>query len=164
MATYDSTDDTMAHIDRVRYLLSEAERNLRMRSIHHDRSKLVDPEKAIFDEFTPKLKDSTYGSEEYMQFLADMKPALDHHYAHNSHHPEHYPDGVHGMSLFDVLEMLIDWKAASERHGDGDIMRSIDINTSRFKLSPQLVDILRNTVREFGWAPARGAAILEDPS
>jgi hypothetical protein len=55
------------------------------------------------------------------------------------------------MKLFDVLEMLMDWKAASERHADGDIRRSLVINTDRFKLSPQLVSILANTIRERGW-------------
>jgi hypothetical protein len=44
-----------------------------------------------------------------------MKPAIQHHYKANSHHPEFYDNGVEGMSLFDVLEMLLDWKAATER-------------------------------------------------
>jgi len=39
---------------------------------------------------TPKLAGSTYGSEEYKAFLGQMKPALDHHYAVNDHHPEHF--------------------------------------------------------------------------
>ena len=36
----------------------------------HDASKMEDPEVEIFDEFTPKLKTSTYGSEEYKGLLA----------------------------------------------------------------------------------------------
>ena len=31
----------------------------------------------------------TYGSDEYKACLTEMKPALDHHYAANRHHPEH---------------------------------------------------------------------------
>ncbi len=55
----------------------------------HDRSKTESPEVECFDEYTPKLKGATYGSDEYKQWLAEMKPALDHHYAANRHHPEH---------------------------------------------------------------------------
>lgn len=142
---YDSTPDTQKHIDRVADLLNAFAAILKQRGRVHDASKLEDPEKALFDEYTPKLKDCTYGSPEYKQFLVDLKPALDHHYAHNSHHPEHYPNGVNGMDLFDLVEMFLDWKAATERTANGDIRKSIDINKARFGLSEQLVDILRNT-------------------
>lgn len=52
---------------------------------------------------------------------------------------------VNGMNLLDIVEMLLDWKAASERHNDGNILKSIQHNTKRFNLSPQLVSILENT-------------------
>lgn len=42
--------------------------------------------------------------------------------------------------------MFIDWKAATERHADGDIIKSIEINKNRFKISDQLIKILLNTV------------------
>ena len=47
--------------------------------------------------------------------------------------------------------MLCDWKAATLRHDDGDIQKSLDINAERFKLSPQLKQILKNTVEEMKW-------------
>jgi hypothetical protein len=53
---------------------------------------------------------------------------------------------INGMNLIDVIEMVCDWKAASLRHNDGNIHESIKINTKRFKLSPQLVSLLQNTV------------------
>jgi hypothetical protein len=82
----------------------------------------------------------------------NISTALDHHYAHNAHHPEHYSDGIDGMSLFDLIEMLMDWKAASERHPGGtDILRSVEISSDRFSISEQLKKILLNTVREIGW-------------
>lgn len=149
---YDSRSDTLAHINRVRELLAEAMDNLALRAERHDASKLEEPEKSIFDACTLKLKAMAYGSDEYRAALAELKPALDHHYAANSHHPEHYKDGVDGMSLFDVLEMLLDWKAATERmKGGGDIRRSLQINNERFRLSPQLSSILANTIRELNW-------------
>jgi hypothetical protein len=44
-------------------------------------------------------RSSTYWGEEHKHSLADLKTALDHHYLRNAHHPEHYPNGVDGMSL-----------------------------------------------------------------
>ena len=99
-----------------------------------------------FDEYTPKLKHCTYGSEEYKSFLAGLKPALDIHYKNNRHHPEHFANGIKDMTLLDLLEMLCDWKASSERHADGNIYRSIEINQSRFGYSDEVKAILKNTV------------------
>lgn len=149
---YDSTKDTEEHIAKVRQYLNDAAEELKSRGLVHDDSKLKSPEKEIFDEFTPKLKDSTYNSPEYKQFLKDMDVALQHHYENNTHHPEHWENGINDMDLFDLIEMFIDWKAATERHDDGDIMNSIKENAGRFKLSPQLQDIMKNTAIRLGWA------------
>jgi hypothetical protein len=149
--TYDSRKDTLAHIADVASNIHQVIGLLHQRSMEHDLSKLADPEKAIFDEYTPKLRESTYGSEEYEQFRREMGAALQHHYAHNSHHPEHYENGVAGMSLLDLIEMLCDWKAATKRHADGNIGKSLTINKQRFGLDDQLASILENTIREMGW-------------
>jgi hypothetical protein len=117
----------------------------------HDRSKLQEPEKSGYDMLTIKLKDCAYGSDEYRAALAEAKSVINHHYAANSHHPEHYPNGVAGMSLLDIIEMLCDWKAASERTKQGSIAQSLAHNKVRFDLSDQLAAILENTVRELGW-------------
>ncbi len=144
-APYDSTVDTLKHIKRVNQLLTSAAVELIWRANRHDNSKLQTPEKELFDEFTPKLAGCTYGSDEYKEFLKGLKVALDHHYAANSHHPEHYAFGVNGMNLFDVIEMFFDWKAATERHNDGNIYSSININQKRFEMTPQLAQIFLNT-------------------
>jgi hypothetical protein len=107
--------DTQRHIHRVQQLLAICINNLLSRAIDHDQSKLQSPEVELFTEYTNKLAHSTYGSDEYKDFLVKLKPALDHHYASNSHHPEHYEQGIDGMDLLDLLEMICDWKAASER-------------------------------------------------
>lgn len=142
---YDSTTETLQHIKRVNELMLSAAIEIINRAKIHDASKLVSPEKEMFDEVTGKLRGLTYGSDEYKQSLAELKPALDHHYSKNSHHPEHYENGINDMDLFDLIEMFLDWKAAGERHVDGNIYKSIEINKERFKISEQLVSILRNT-------------------
>lgn len=144
---YDSAKDTLLHIKRVNELLLGVAKELMDRAIRHDSSKLEEPEKSLFDKMTPKLKNLTYGSEEYKKSLDELKPALDHHYANNSHHPEYYKNGIDDFTLIDLIEMFLDWKAASERHEDGDIFRSIEINKNRFKMSNQLIRILNNTAR-----------------
>lgn len=151
-AAYDSRPDTWQHISRVRELLGDVAKRVIERADAHDRSKLAEPELSIFNEFTPKLRDSTYGSEEYKGFLASMGEGLRHHYEHNSHHPEHYEDGIQAMSLLDLIEMVCDWKAATERHADGDLLRSIEQNQERFGYSDELKSILLATVKELGLA------------
>lgn len=143
---YDSRQDTLQHIQQVRHFMDKVINDLIARALRHDASKLMSPEKEVFDEFTPKLKDSTYGSEEYEGFRKAMGEALKHHYAYNSHHPEHWPNGIKDMSLVDILEMLCDWKAATLRHSDGDIRRSIEQNQQRFGYSDELKTILVNTL------------------
>ena len=151
MQKYDSKPDTQKHILRVRKLLRICQHELELRARFHDESKLQSPEKELFDEFTPKLAGCTYGSDEYKEYLKGLKVALAHHYAKNSHHPEHYENGVNGFDLFDLIEMFMDWKAATERHNDGDIRKSIEINKNRFNLSEQVCDIFRNTADRLGW-------------
>lgn len=46
--------------------------------------------------------------------------------------------------------MFADWKAAGERHADGDILRSIEVNAKRFGIGEQLTQILYNTTKELG--------------
>lgn len=146
---YDSTVDTLLHIKRIDSLLLQACAELMRRAQHHDDSKLKYPEKAYFDSSkTPKLEGLTYGTPEYEESRRIIKPALDHHYAHNSHHPEHYKEGINDFDLFDLIEMFFDWKASSERHRDGNILQSIEKNADRFGISSQLVRILNNTAKK----------------
>ena len=77
-----------------------------------------------------------------------VKPAIEHHYANNRHHPEHWPNGIDDMTLLDLVEMLVDWKAATVRNKNGNIRKSVEHNSKRFNMSPQLTKIFENTVRE----------------
>ncbi len=146
---YDSRESVLKHISRVRELLGYAANELLRRGKIHDDSKLREPEKSIFDVYSPKLLESKFGSDEYLRFLSEMRPALEHHYANNSHHPEHYKNGISGMNLFDLMEMFFDWKAASERHQDrGDILESIEFCSKKYQIPMQLKDILENTAKK----------------
>lgn len=149
--SYDSKGDTLEHIKKVSGYLSLAATELLTRGMKHDDSKLQEPEKEGFDRETPLLANMVFGSEEYLESCKRLKPCLDHHYENNSHHPQHYENGINGMDLFDVLEMIYDWKASTERGKDGDIMKSIGINAERFGISKQLRQILINTIERHNY-------------
>lgn len=143
---------TQSHVDRVRALLYGAASTLSARGDVHDASKLEDVELeplARMQMVIDREGQAPYGSAEYKRRTAMLGPMLDHHYANNSHHPEHYENGVEGMDLFDVIEMFFDWKAASER-GEESAM-NLTAACERFRVSPQLEAIFRNTADRLGY-------------
>lgn len=142
----DSRFDTAQHIFTVQGFLNKVITALQNRLVKHDQTKLQTPEVELFDEVTDKLHGLTYGSPEYDAMRARLKPALDHHYQHNRHHPEHFKEGIKDMTLVDLCELICDWKAASLRHADGNIRKSIEANQQRFGYSDELKKIFVNTV------------------
>ena len=153
----DCIEDTNKHLKIVKDNIDIIMNELHSRILNHDLSKLEDPELSDFTKLTPKLKESTYGSEEYKGFLKELTDTLRHHYHHNRHHPEHftplvlhlnYPDEISAMNLIDMIEMFCDWLAATKRHKDGNIFKSIDFNEKRFSISPQLSAIFYNTAEQ----------------
>ena len=146
----ESQKDTTAHVAKVQLNLSAVIANLAERSTVHDRSKFEEPELSGYEGLTQALKGLTYGTPEHRAALAPFKEIIQHHYASNQHHPEHWHLGVTDMSLLDIIEMLADWKAANDRN-NGDFGHSIQVSVSRFNISEQLHAILINTAKELGW-------------
>ena len=137
--------ETYEHINWVQHFIQILVKDLLDRAIKHDQSKLDTPEVELFAEHTHKLSGMTYGSPEFNECKKLLGPALEHHYANNRHHPEHFPDGIEGMNLLDLIEMFCDWKASSLRHNDGNLLKSVEINAKRFKMTKQLKQIFENT-------------------
>jgi len=142
---YDCTDDIKRHIWRVRKRMQDFARQIVDRSTSHDKTKLEEPEKSMYDEFTPKLREVIFGSDEYRASLANMGTALQHHYQENRHHPEHFKNGINGMTLVDLVEMVSDWMAMAEVKNSSTDLAYL---ANRFNISEQLVDIIANTIRE----------------
>jgi hypothetical protein len=147
----DSTQDTLDHISKVQVRIAEFQAALDERAAVHDRSKLKEPEKSGFDVLSAKLAAIQYGTDEYREALKEGQPTIDHHYMVNSHHPEHWPNGIRGMSLLDLVEMFCDWKAAGERTKQGSMEQSLRVNFDRFSIDSQLAAIFENTRRELDW-------------
>jgi hypothetical protein len=139
--------ETLRHKERVQFYMNKVIKELIDRATAHDDSKLGIDEIELFDEYTPKLKECTYGSEDYNKCLAGLKPALDHHYARNRHHPEHHKQGIKDMNLLDLVEMFCDWSASSERQLDGNILKSVEVNQKRFNFTDELKGILESTAK-----------------
>jgi hypothetical protein len=148
----DARKITEAHIDRVGQLLAEVAGTLRWRAKNHDRSKFS-PEEAgplqAMQDLIDKEGPAPFGTDEYRQRTALLGPMLEHHYANNSHHPEHYPNGMSGYDLFDLVETFCDWKAASERGGDSAM--GLTYCCQKYGIPPMLEAILRNTADRMGF-------------
>ena len=116
----------------------------------------TEPEKSFYDQWRPVLSAMQYNSPEYLAAIKQLQPAIQHHYEANSHHPEHYHNGIDGMTLLDLIEMLVDWKAAIERkNSDEYVLANWERTKQRFQIEPQLAAIIENTVTELGWGVDR---------
>ena len=153
MATnYDSRADTLQHILDVRANLDAFVSEMLRRGQVHDASKLSDAEKPTFDEAIPLLSGVPYGSPEYEDVVRRLAPALEQHYRRNSHHPEHYgPQGVAGMDLFDLVEMVCDWMAAAKRNPSDGV--KLAYNVELFGIQDQFAGIIANTLAR--WPESR---------
>jgi hypothetical protein len=143
--SYDSTADTLRHMAEVRSRLETAVVELLRRGRVHDASKFTPEEKPAFDEAIPAIRGLAYGSPAYNEVVARVRPALAVHYSRNSHHPEFYgAQGIAGMDLFDLVEMLCDWMAAAQRNPSDGVR--LDYNVTAFGIDGQLATILANTL------------------
>lgn len=141
--------ETLKHVYEVRSNLWTLIKELDRRGSEHDQSKFEEPERSVFAQNTPKLAKTEYGTPEYENLLKEVNVAIQHHYSKNTHHPEHWPNGICDMDLLDLVEMLCDWIAATKRNKNGNIHRSIEHNQDRFEMTPQLAQIFKNTVNRY---------------
>jgi hypothetical protein len=155
--TYDSRADTLAHIHHVRNNIDTFVAEMLRRGRVHDASKFSAAEKPALDQAMPLLKGVAYGSPEWQAVIDRVGPALAHHHRHNSHHPEHYGnEGMAGMDLFDVVEMVCDWMAAARRHKEDGVR--LDLNVPQFGIEPQLASIIANTLAR--WPEPRAVGLI----
>lgn len=120
------------------------------RAVVHDMSKYSEQERSYFEKAIPKLQSLTYGSDRYKETLEELQPALNHHYHANSHHPEYHGGDVKVMPRLDQIEMLCDWAAATRRHDDGNLQRSVEINKDRFHYGYETASAFQKDIKEIG--------------
>lgn len=148
-------NETRKHQQAVNTLMQLIANNLSMRGVKHDWSKFNEEAYPVFAELTSSLRSIEYGSDEYKESLKKGGKAIKNHQKSEAHHPEHFAHGINSMTLMDLIEMICDWYAATLRHETGDIVKSININKTRFNISEQLAQILHNTAdrikRDVDW-------------
>jgi hypothetical protein len=127
------------------YWIASCVNDVFLRAAVHDNSKFGPDEYEAYEKAFPDLQKYAYGSDEFKAALATIRPAIEHHYRVNDHHPEFFEEGINGMHVVQMIEMLCDWKAASER-SKTDFIVGLEMNRKRFNIDDQLFKIIRNTV------------------
>ena len=124
----------MRHREEVADHLHKLADHFRARAREHDRSKLRLDEFDGFTRINKTAREHPYGSKEYKDSMASEKGpdgCITLHFSRNAHHPEfHERDGY--MGLLDLMEMVIDWKAAADTYGNNTLWESLKIHRSRF--------------------------------
>lgn len=137
----------LRHIGTVRQYLLKFVQQLEYRREAHDISKLSLEEFQGFIEVNQIAREHPYGSEEYKNSLKGNK-VIQLHFSRNSHHPEFYPNGIEDMSIFDIIEMTIDWLSAAKTYGQTSFEDSLAIQTKRFNLSEKHLWLIKLIAKE----------------
>lgn len=137
--------DLVDHKQRVAKYMQIVANELSKRAAIHDNSKFSPEEYEAYESAFPDLQRYAYGTPEFKAVLDTIQPAIQHHYAVNDHHPEFFEQGINQMSLVQVIEMICDWIAASER-SQTDIGKGLEINKQRFGIDDQLCAIIKTTI------------------
>ena len=146
--------DLIDHKRRVAGHLQVIVDDLFRRATIHDNSKFSQEEYGAYEQAFPGLQKYAYGTDEFRAELRKIKPAIKHHYEANDHHPEHFEQGINRMSLVQLIEMVCDWMAASER-SQTDIKEGLERNKERFGIDDQLFGIIKNTIVAFSEEPRK---------
>lgn len=117
------------------------------RGLKHDMSKCLPVEIGDYIQWTEATRGLEYGTPEYWAVTVPFIGTT--HFKLNSHHPEHYPNGVRDMSPLDIIEMLADWRAASRRKG-GDMQKSIELNAVHYQIEAGFKLGIQRDVKEVG--------------
>lgn len=139
----------LEHKELVAHYLNRITHELALRGIHHDDSKFSDEEYEAYSKLAKECAEVPFGSSEHKSIVRKYRPAVEHHFAANPHHPDYHEAGVAGMTLVDLVEMLCDWKAASQRPGGTPLKESLPGSIKHFKIEPQLASVLENTIHSY---------------
>ena len=135
----------LRHIMTVQGLLRRVARQLLNRADDHDLSKLAPDELGGMIEIDAIADRCGLNSPEYMAALSGKAIKL--HQSRYPHHPEYHSNGVEDMGIFDLIEMVCDWKAANQLRGHPEWEKSVDMMAERLSLSPEYVLLINLIAR-----------------
>jgi len=139
----------LKHKEQIAVLLAKFAAELTYRSAVHDNSKFSPDEFDVHSDNVNHFNKYLFDTKEEKELKERLMPAGILHRKRNRHHPEHFEDGIDGMNLIDILEMLCDWKSASTRVSGDSLRKGLPILKNKYNISPQLLKILENTARDF---------------
>lgn len=122
------------HRDMVRLNMQRLSQEIERRALTHDMTKLSPDELGGFVRINRAAREHPYGSDEYTASMEREKGedgCITLHYARNSHHPEHHAKPL-DMGFLDIIEMVLDWKAASDTYGKMTLRGSLPHHRERF--------------------------------
>ena len=143
MSSYQT--DVMEHKMKVQIMLDKVSRRFLVLGRNHDKSKLKSPEKEIYSQYHEDLRSVEYGSPEYNRIRNAMDSAIQHHYAENDHHPEHFENGIYDMDLIQIIEMLADWVAVADDKGT-NVIKDLPMLMERHNIPENYYAIFKNTI------------------
>lgn len=127
------------HRDCLRLNVQRLVHELERRSLEHDLSKLSLDELEGFIRINAAAREHPYGSDEYRSSMDSEKGpggCIWHHFARNSHHPEYHATD-RDMGFLDLIEMVLDWKAAADTYGKQTLRASLPHHGERFDFSAE---------------------------
>ena len=110
-----------AHRQRVFNLMSHLSQEVMRRGNEHDETKLGPEELPHYVATIDEFEKHPFGSDGYFKAKESLGPSVVHHYKHNRHHPEN----------------------------PGNTAKSLVLAIGKYKISPQLTQILLNTMTDF---------------
>ena len=128
----------MRHRETVAEFLHNLSDYFRARAREHDQSKLMFDEFEGFARINRVARNHAYGTKEYEESMASEKEpggAIHLHFSRNAHHPE-FHDSPKDMGLLDLMELVIDWKAATLTYGTNTLAESMPVQRKRFDFDP----------------------------
>ena len=132
------------HVSSIRTNLAKIASALICRASVHDDSKLSKEQLDRYIARHQEIHHLQYGSPERDEVEAKYEYLIEAHHNEYRHHPEHFEHGIDDMNLVDVIEMLCDWAAAG-----ADIEQSLKLNQKKYCISPQLMTLIENTIKDF---------------
>ena len=119
------------HRERVCDELARLSYELQRRARVHDRDKLEPQKFHGFAQINQTARTHAYGTPEYRESLRHAGPVIASHYAVARHHPE-YHAAESDMGWVDIIEMVINWKAAADIYGKMTLRDGLPKHRERF--------------------------------
>lgn len=73
------------------------------------------------------------------------------HFASNPHHPEYHENGVRDMSIFDILELMADWKITSRAKVNTTFDQYLNEQFAVYDVPEYVQSIIRQTAKQLNW-------------